>query len=55
MNVPAGSFSCAHFRWHFPEFTPIDIWNNGKDCSPVKLRWDELESDNVLSEFDGNI
>ncbi len=52
VTVPAGSFSCAHFSWHFAEFAPIDIWNSGEDCIPVKLRWDELESDYVLSEFD---
>lgn len=55
VTVPAGTFPCAHFRWHFEEFAPIDIWNCGKDCVPVKLRWDELDSDYVLSEFDGII
>jgi len=54
VTVPAGTFSCAHFRWHFQEFAPIDIWNSGTDCIPVKLRWDELESDYVLSEIDGD-
>ncbi len=54
VSVPAGTFSCAHFMWHFEEFPPIEIWNAGEDRVPVKLRWDLLDSDYVLSEFEAS-
>jgi hypothetical protein len=52
--VPAGTFETERYRWHFEQFEPIEIWTMGADHVPVKLRWDELESDYLLTELSGD-
>ena len=37
LTVPAGSFSCAHFRWHVQDFASIGIWNSLEDGILEKL------------------
>ena len=54
VTVPAGTFETERYRWHFEQFEPIEIWTLGGDHVPVKLRWDELESDYLLSELTGD-
>ncbi len=55
VTVPAGTFQTERFRWHFEQFAPIEIWTMGSDHIPVKLRWDELDSDYLLTELSGDV
>lgn len=52
VTVPAGVFACTHFRWHFTEFPPIEIWHHGPDLIPVRVRWDLLQSNYDLVALD---
>ena len=55
VTVPAGTFQTERYRWHFDQFEPIEIWTMGSDHIPVKLRWDELDSDYLLVELSGDV
>ena len=51
ISVNAGTFLCRHFRWHFKEFPPIDIWNTGIHHLPVRIKWELLSSRYDLVEI----
>lgn len=51
VTVPCGTFKCRHFRWHFEQFPPIEIWNTGIHHLPVRISWSLLDSRYDLVEL----
>ena len=38
----------------FKEFPPIELWHSGPDLLPVKIRWDLVESEYHLVEYEAD-
>ncbi len=53
--VPAGTFTCHHYRYVFDDGHPDEhVWYTGDDLILVKLRWDLLRTTYVLTELKGD-
>ena len=53
--VPAGTFTCHHYRYVFDDGHPDEhVWYTGDDLILVKIRWDLLRTTYVLTELKGD-